>query len=58
MKAEYYNLMITSENEVPKCTNSEGHKWENVKCPSNNRSGWHEDKCINCGITIGYDTSD
>lgn len=57
MNPIYYNLM---ENpELPKCTKNEGfHTWVAIKKPQDNKSGWHEDKCLDCGIIIGYCTSD
>jgi hypothetical protein len=49
------NLM---ENEtIPPCIEEE-HKFVSTCEPENNSSGWHEDTCEKCGITIGYDTSD
>jgi len=58
MKVEYYNLMVTSEKDIPKCIGEHGHVWENIKFPAHSQSGWHEDECKICHIKIGYDTSD
>jgi hypothetical protein len=52
-----YNL--NAGDKIPPCTTKDGyHKFVVQNCPSNCQSGWHEDKCEVCGITIGYDTSD
>jgi len=53
---KYYNLM--EGDKPPNCTSDLGHSWLEVEKPSNFRGGWHRDKCLNCGIEVGYDTSD
>uniref|UniRef100_A0A6M3K4Y7 Uncharacterized protein n=1 Tax=viral metagenome TaxID=1070528 RepID=A0A6M3K4Y7_9ZZZZ len=54
----YYNLMEMSRDDLPPCIDDNEHDWEVKIRPSDCRSGLHEDKCIKCGIIIGYDTSD
>jgi hypothetical protein len=43
--------------KVPNC-NQTCHNFKVIKKPKRNRSGLREEKCMNCGIIIAYDTSD
>ena len=53
----FFNLMAGSI--PPRCTSKDGkHRWKSVISPPRFGSGWHEDECKECGIRIGYDTSD
>ena len=56
-KITYINLM-TDGHQIPPCSHEYGHSWQRTIKPSGNQSGWSEEKCIHCGVTIGYDTSD
>ncbi len=58
----YYNLM---KEDAPKCfivsknavIGDGNHEFVEIESPRL-QSGWHVDQCRNCGIKVGYDTSD
>ena len=56
---KFYNLMIDGEStKVPFCVDGNAHEFKTTVKPQGCNSGWHEEKCAICGITVGYDSGD
>lgn len=52
-------IVLNSGGVIPPCTSpDQKHNWIVTRRPDNNRSGWHEERCLTCGCEIGYDDSD
>ena len=51
-------FLMSVASKMPECEDGMKHEFVVVSKPDGHFSGWHVEKCKNCGLTIEFDTGD